>query len=70
MSNLFREFVSVCFEGNGSAAAEALGLDRSMVSRICSGERSITPAVAAKVEAVSGGRFRKETLVWPDSEAA
>lgn len=67
---LFAEFVSVCFDNNQAKAAEALGVDRSHVNRLCAGDRNISPALAAKVEQVSGGRYRKEALIWPDSEAA
>lgn len=66
----FAEFVSVCFDNNQAEAARALGIDRSHVNRLCAGERSISPALAAKVEQVSAGRFRKEALVWPEGEAA
>jgi len=69
-ATLFAEFVSVCFDNNQARAAEALGVDRSHVNRICAGERGITPALAAKVEQVSEGRFRKEALIWPDEQAA
>ena len=69
-ATLFAEFVSVCFDNNQAKAAEALGVDRSHVSRLCGGDRDITPALAAKVEQLSNGQFRKEALIWPDSEAA
>lgn len=69
-AQLFTEFVSTFYEGNQTKASEALGLKKSHVSRICSGERSVTPALAAKVEELSGGRYRKESLIWPDAEAA
>lgn len=66
---LFREFVDVVYEGNQARAAEALDVDKSTVSRICGGTRGITPEMALQVERLSGGRYRKESLVWPDDEA-
>jgi len=69
-ASLFTEFVSVCFDGNQSRAAEALGVDRSTVSRICAGDRGITPEVAKRVDELSEGRFTKESLVWPEEMAA
>lgn len=67
-SVLFSDFVSQIFDGNQSKAADALGMDRSMVSRICSGSRGVSPDVALKVEQASGGRFTKEQFVWPEAE--
>jgi plasmid maintenance system antidote protein VapI len=66
----FTEFVAICFDGNQTKAGEALGLQRSHVSRICKGTRSITPALAARIEEVSEGRYTKEALIWPEGEAA
>ena len=67
-SVLFSDFVTQIFDGNQSRAADALGMDRSMVSRICSGSRGVSPDVALKVEQASGGRFSKEQFVWPEAE--
>lgn len=64
---MFNEFIAVVFDGNQSRAAEALGLDKSTVSRISKGQRSVTPAVAERIEAVSSGRFRKEAFIWPEA---
>lgn len=69
-TDLFNEFVSVCFDGVQTKAAEALGVDRSMVSRICAGDRGVSPELARRIEEVSDGRFRKERFIWPDAEAA
>lgn len=66
-AELFREFVDVVFEGVQAKAAAALEVDASLVSRICKGERGVTPALAARVEEVSEGRYRKEALIWPDA---
>lgn len=68
-TDLFIDFVSVCFDGVQSRAAEALELDRSTISRICAGERGITPQVAARIEEISEGRFRKEAFIWPEGRA-
>lgn len=64
---LFNEFVSVVCDGNQAKAAEALGIGRSMVSRICAGRRRVSPEVALRIEQVSGGRYLKERFVWPDA---
>lgn len=69
-ADTFKEFVAVCYDNNQTKAAEALGLKKSHVSRLCSGERGITPDIALKVEQLSEGRYTKEALIWPDSEAA
>ena len=69
-ASTFKEFVSVCCDNNQTKAAELLGLKKSHVSRLCSGERGITPALAARVEEVSEGRYTKEALIWPEGEAA
>lgn len=63
-AELFREFVAEMFDGNRAKAAKALNLSRSAVSRICNGARGITPALAQRVETISGGRFPKESLVF------
>lgn len=63
---LFVQFLQEYFDGSHVRAAEALGVDRSLVSYIVRGQRSITPALALKVEILSAGRFPKEPLTWPD----
>ena len=69
-ANLFNEFVSVVFEGVQSRAADALGIDKSTVSRLCSGGRNVTPEIAQRIEELSDGRYRKEAFIWPDEAAA
>lgn len=69
-SNLFNEFVDVMFDGVQSRAADALNLDKSTISRICSGDRSVTPDLALRIEEISGGRYRKEAFIWPSEQAA
>ena len=69
-TNLFNEFVDVVFAGVQSRAADALNLDKSTVSRICSGDRSVTPDIALLIEKISDGRYRKESFIWPESSKA
>lgn len=68
MTELFNDFVAVVFDGNQSRAADALGVDKSTVSRIAKGSRTITPAVALRIEEVSDRRYRKEAFVWPEGD--
>ena len=69
-SALFTQFVDELYGGSRARAAEALGLDASMVTRLCSGERGVSPAVALRIEQVSEGRFAKEAFIWPDANEA
>jgi DNA-binding transcriptional regulator YdaS (Cro superfamily) len=48
--------------------AEALGVSEATVSRMKSGSQPITPDVAEKCEVISRGVFRKEKILWPDSQ--
>jgi plasmid maintenance system antidote protein VapI len=64
---LFTEFVDTCFGGVRERAAKALELDSSMVSYLCSGKRNVSPAVALRIEQVSGGKFAKEAFIWPEA---
>ena len=66
-SALFSQFVDDLYGGSRARAAEALGLDASMVTRLCNGERAVSPAVALRIEQVSEGRFAKEAFIWPDA---
>ena len=68
VTELFNDFVAVVFDGNQSRAADALGGDKSTVSRIAKGSRAITPAVALRIEEVSDRRYRKEAFVWPEGD--
>lgn len=65
---LFVEFVGVCFGGNRARAAAALECDRSLVTRICAGDRGITPVMAERIEALSDARYRKEWFIWPAAD--
>jgi len=69
-SALFSQFVDDLYGGNRARAAEALGLDASMVVRLCNGDRNVSPAVALRIEQVSEGRFAKEAFIWPESSEA
>jgi DNA-binding transcriptional regulator YdaS (Cro superfamily) len=66
-SELFREFVEVCYGGNQRRAAAALNVSPSQVCKIIGGDRNVSPALAQRVEEVSDGRYAKEALIWPDA---
>lgn len=65
-ATLFTEFVDVLYDGNQSRAADALGIDKSRVCRMCNGSRSVSPDIALAVETLSLGRYTKEQFIWPD----
>lgn len=67
MADLFREYVEVMFDGNQSRAAEALGVDKSTISRLCAGSRRVTAPLALRIEESSDGRYRKESFIWPET---
>jgi len=66
---LFQIYIDTIFNGNQTLAAQALGVTRSMVSRIARGQRNVSPTLAKRAEEVSGGRFRKEIFIWPELAA-
>lgn len=67
---LFREFVDVMFDGVQAKAADALQVDKSLVSRLYNGARtSVSPALAERIEQISEGRYRKESFIWPQGGA-
>jgi len=66
---LFQIYIDTIFNGNQTLAAQALGVTRSMVSRIVRGQRNVSPALAKRAEEVSGGMFRKEIFIWPELAA-
>lgn len=68
--SLFTEFIDTCFDGSQASAAKALGVSRSMVSRIASGDRGISPELALRIERVSQGRYLKERFIWPEARDA
>jgi DNA-binding transcriptional regulator YdaS (Cro superfamily) len=55
--------------GGARAAAETLAVAEVTVWKWLSGERRPRPELAAKIEAASDGRVRKESLIWPDEAA-
>jgi len=65
-SNLFNEFVQAEYDGNQARVAEALQVSPALVSRMCSGVRGVSKAVAARIDELSQGRFQKERFIWPD----
>lgn len=67
---LFQEFIDDRYAGVQSRAADDLGVHRSLVTRILAGDRGITPAMAEKIETLSGGKFKKERFIWPEDLAA
>lgn len=56
--------------GSQRKAAELLGVSESTVSRMASGDVSVSKETAERIEAVSGGLFRKERVLWPEGKAA
>lgn len=67
MTELLKEYIDVCHDGKQSSAADALGVDKSTINKILAGSRNITPALAEKIEQDSGGRYKKEQLIWPEA---
>ena len=65
---LFEEFISKQYNGSRTLAAVALGIDQSMVSRLCSGYRAVSPRIAQRIEALSHGQYKKEQFIWPEVE--
>lgn len=55
--------------GGGRVAAERLGLSEASIWKYLAGERRPSPEVAARIEEESGGRIKKESLIWPDAAA-
>lgn len=58
----------VDFAGSQAEAARLLQISESHMSLIANGKRNVTPALALRIERLSGGRFAKEAFVWPDAE--
>jgi DNA-binding transcriptional regulator YdaS (Cro superfamily) len=71
MRNIMQTFSDFCeWMKPQRRVADALGISEASVSRMRSGAQPITPDVAEKCEAISHGLFRKEKILWPDSQAA
>ena len=62
-----REWVTEA--GGAKAAAERIGVAEVTVWKWLAGERRPRPELAARIEAVSDGRVRKESLIWPNKAA-
>lgn len=48
-----------------TAAAKAIGVSQSFISHVAAGRRQVSPEVAARIEAATGGKVKKESLIWP-----
>lgn len=62
---VFRRFLEEECGGIHARAAEALSVDRSLVTRLVNGDRNMTPELAEAIEAASAGRFPKQAMLWP-----
>ena len=51
--------------GGRKVAAKRLGVSLAMVGHLCTGERSVSPQVAKRIEEVSGGAITRAALL-PD----
>ena len=60
--DVLKQFVAD--SGGVRAAAAKLGVSPALVCRVRSGERSLTPDFALRMERASNGRIRKESLIW------
>jgi len=58
----FERFVD--WAGSQALAAERLKVSRQLINYILQGQRHISPQMAHDIEVVSGGRFKKEVLVF------
>lgn len=61
-SDVFRRFLEE--HGGNNAAARLLKISPSLASRIASGQRSISPELALKIELATQGRISKAALIW------
>ena len=58
----FARFVD--WAGSQALAAERLKVSRSLINYIVLGRRHISPQMAHDIQVVSGGRFKREVLVF------
>lgn len=63
----FREFVS--WAGSNRRAATMVKRSESLVSLILSGDRKVTPDVAAAAEEASYGLYTRSALLWDTGSA-
>lgn len=57
-----RQFVAE--NGGIRKSAAILGVSPALVCRVRSGERKVSPELALRLERATGGRIRKESLIW------
>lgn len=55
---------------NNTAVAEGIGVHPSYITHIKKKRRIPTPKVALRIEQFTDGAVTKESLLWPDQEAA
>ena len=46
-------------------AARAIDVTPAYISMLAAGRRNVSPEVAERIENVTGGKVRKESLIWP-----
>ncbi|QVI68146.1 hypothetical protein [Pseudomonas syringae] len=62
MNSIYKDLVA--FFGTQEATAEKLKVDRSTVSGCVREKHGMSPVIAKRAEALTGGVFKKESL-WP-----
>jgi len=62
----FERFVD--WAGSQAMAADRLKVSRQLINYIISGKRHISPQMAHDIQVVSGGRFKREVLVFEGRE--
>lgn len=53
--------------GSQAEARKALGVSKQLVSAIFNGKKRISPRIAARVDALSAGKYPKERLVFGEA---
>jgi len=66
MNDYFKQCINEMFNGNQAEAARILGVSRSSISHLIYGNRKISAKLAAKLEQLSGGKYKKEAFIWPE----
>ncbi|GHH52443.1 helix-turn-helix transcriptional regulator [[Pseudomonas] boreopolis] len=62
--SLFNDFVTQIYGGNQARAARDIGVTRSHVSRLVSGDRAVTAEIADRCQQLSAGRFKREWFIF------